>query len=221
MRGSIFRVFSAGILPLEDPAFFDDAFSRIPPDRQKKILSLKFPESRRQSLGVSLLLSEALRTVGLNASLETFGYGPFGKPYLVNHPDLYFNLSHCEGRALCVLSTVPCGCDVERIGRGSQALADRFFAEEERSYLHSLSPGSVWQEGFTQIWTRKESFLKATGQGISVKLNSFSVLSPVPDTQFLERREDEKTFSSVCLLTGQEIIPLIEWDTVNLTDLCK
>jgi 4'-phosphopantetheinyl transferase len=84
------------------------------------------------------------------------------------------------------------GVDVEkiRLDVDTDALAERFFSVHERAGLRSL-PDHARVAGFFACWTRKEAFLKATGDGLSFPLADFSV-STHPDLppQVEEIRED-------------------------------
>lgn len=103
-----------------------------------------------------------------------------GKPYLRDHPDLIFNLSHSHNLAALGIAQRPeCNCeigvDLEKISvhRDFFNIAKRFFHPEEFIYL-SNSADKVTT--FTEIWTKKESYLKMLGTGLNTPLNSFSVL---------------------------------------------
>lgn len=109
-----------------------------------------------------------------------FRYGAHGKPELDDvSASLSFNLSHTEGLALYVCARRPrVGIDVERIRAVPdwEDIARQFFAAEECVSLQSLTP----QErplGFFSIWTGKEAYLKATGQGLSQPLDQ-TVVKP-------------------------------------------
>lgn len=199
----------------------------MPAVRQAKIDRLRAPESKRLSLGAGALLLFALRTAGICIPPAALKETPLGKPYLSGHPWIHFNLSHSGSRVLCVLSSHPCGCDVERLGRGSAALARRFFTAAEAAALEeaqSAGGNEAFQILFTRIWTRKESFLKASGDGLSRPMNTFSVLAPPPSVRFLEADPEPSYTSCVCLLPppaekGPDdgcIWPLPEWIPVSL-----
>ena len=208
---SFCRIWSADVSPLSSAALFAEGYRRMPPERQAKIDRLKFEDGKRLSLGAGLLLQTALASVGLDLLRERMETGPCGKPFLPAHPKVRFNLSHADTRVLCVLSDLDCGCDVELIGRGSPAIAARFFSPEEQRRLEELgipsaypykSPSDpAWQRLFCRIWTRKESWLKATGEGLFHPLNSFSVFAPPSGLRFLEAEDSPRTLSCVCLLT--------------------
>lgn len=109
--------------------------------------------------------------------------GPSGKPELDNGvrdadpPPLRFNVSHAGEWALVALSRDrEVGVDVEhqRPMRDLMELAQRFFARVESAALERLEPAAR-EAAFFRIWSRKESFVKATGHGIAHGLDRFSV----------------------------------------------
>jgi 4'-phosphopantetheinyl transferase len=70
----------------------------------------------------------------------------------------------------------PIGVDVENVGREVEAerLAERFFSEHERQALRRLE-GDELQAAFFRCWTRKEAYIKAKGDGLSLPLHQFDV----------------------------------------------
>lgn len=201
---SFCRIYLADVSPLASSALFDGCYAKMPAARKQKIDRLRAAEARRLSLGAGMLLDLALRSVGIDFSQAVFSEGRYGKPELPDAPELRFNLSHSGSVALCVLSNLPCGADVERVGRGSMKLARRFFAQDEIAALEAAER-SAGEEGFQQlfarVWTRKESLLKATGEGLSRPLGSFSVLAADPTRLFLEEPLPEGYATCVCLLS--------------------
>ena len=109
-----------------------------------------------------------------------FSYGAHGKPDLAGDYEgsgLRFNLSHSHQLALFAVAwRREVGIDVEypRPRVDVERLARRFFAPVEVATLLSL-PGDRRREGFYNCWTRKEAYLKARGEGITVSLDSFAV----------------------------------------------
>lgn len=103
-------------------------------------------------------------------------YNEQGKP-LVSAP-IMFNLSHAHDTILFAFAQegIQVGVDVEYAHRSHNLLriASRYFSEEEYSYLVHLPPGEM-EACFYHIWTQKEAFVKAHGQGISYGLPSFTV----------------------------------------------
>lgn len=113
------------------------------------------------------------------AGLE-FSYGQHGKPRLSGAnatSGLCFNLSHSSGLAVYAIARGRnLGIDVEHVRADSAGdnIAERYFSVREVSDLRALPPeGRV--DGFFRCWTRKEAYLKATGMGLKIALNSFAV----------------------------------------------
>lgn len=113
-----------------------------------------------------------------------FSYGLRGKPAVFSgesrHP-IRFNLSHSHGLALIGIgSEREIGIDVERIRPefAGEEIAKRYFSTNEIAELTRL-PAELRTEGFFLCWTRKEAYIKATGDGLYIPVDSFDVsLSP-------------------------------------------
>jgi hypothetical protein len=77
---------------------------------------------------------------------------------------------------LAVAQDRPVGVDVERIREVSDVLgiADAHFSAVERRRLRSLPPAER-RAAFIRCWTRKEAVLKASGEGLGLRLDSFDV----------------------------------------------
>lgn len=101
-----------------------------------------------------------------------FSYTPNGKPMLEfydNNNRLYFNLSHSNELAVYAFALCPLvGIDVEYIQYDSECikLAKRFFFNNENHLIEAYS-GHKQKEIFYRLWTFKEAYLKATGEGVS------------------------------------------------------
>ena len=159
---------------LADPALFERLYQTVPHHRQEKIDAMKFPKGKQQCLGAWLLLMHGLKEAGIHARDIRLSYGPSGKPFLKDYPELFFNLSHSGSRVFCAVSDREVGCDVERIRPADLSVANRFFAPEERQTIAN-APTEEQNAMFFRIWTLKESFIKNVGQGLSMPLNEFTV----------------------------------------------
>ena len=114
--------------------------------------------------------------LGVRPESLTFTYNEHGKPALVEG-EPRFNLSHSQNRGLLgVLPGSEIGVDVEGVQRlvDYPNIARRFFAPGEVESLFQL-PAEDQPLAFFNCWTRKEAYIKARGQGLSIALDSFEV----------------------------------------------
>lgn len=129
-------------------------------------------DQRRFVIGRALLRRLLERYTGNDARNLEFSYSDRGKPSLVQHGEarpLFFSLSHSHELVLYGFRREdPLGIDVEylRSMRDIDALATRFFSEGEARLVRSAK-GSRKQECFFTIWTVKEAYVKATGEGLA------------------------------------------------------
>jgi 4'-phosphopantetheinyl transferase len=118
-----------------------------------------------------------------------FRYGPKGKPEIRDgSAGFHFNDSHSENLALYALTRVcPIGADVELVRPipGFEKIAARYFSRREAGIMRAL-PLEKRMEAFYACWTRKEAFLKATGEGIGYQLADVEVtLAPGDEAEVL------------------------------------
>lgn len=145
-------------------------------ERRQRVGRLLTAEARRLCLGAGALLAFALGQAG--ATDLTLQRGPQGKPALAHHPDIHFNLSHSGTMAVCAVADRAVGVDVEQPREIREALVRRVLTAEEQAWL-TAQPDR--EAAFLRLWTRKESFLKRTGEGFSRAPDSFSVLPQAED----------------------------------------
>jgi 4'-phosphopantetheinyl transferase len=114
-----------------------------------------------------------------------FRYQRWGKPEMNGGSlDLHFNASHSADLALyAVTLACPIGADLEQLRPLAEFedLASRYFSPRESALIGALAP-ECRMEAFYSVWTRKEAFLKATGEGIGENLAEVEV-SPAPGDQ--------------------------------------
>lgn len=122
-----------------------------------------------------------------------FRLGPHGKPYLeaVDWP-LQFNLSHSDNLALSAFVVDrEVGIDIEMVRPLEDAghIINRYFSPAERAEFLSF-PESERLAAFYRGWTRKEAFVKATGEGIASALDRFDVSLAARDAVGVRVGED-------------------------------
>ena len=120
------------------------------------------------------------RALACDPSEVQFRYGPHGKPFLPGSP-LRFNISHSGALALIALSRAEVGADVELPRRRrSDAIARRFYAPGEIERLFAETDADRRADAFFRLWTCKEAFLKATGEGLSRSTRSYEIAFSPP-----------------------------------------
>lgn len=132
----------------------------------------------RQRFFISHAILRLILSTYLEESPEEiqFKKATHGKPSLDGYP-LQFNMTHSEDVALYVItSNTEVGIDVEYLKRmhDMDALVKRFFSKRENKEYQSFI-GVERRLAFYRAWTRKEAYLKATGQGLSYPLDHFDV----------------------------------------------
>lgn len=136
------------------------------------------PRSRDEFLLARALVRTVLADyTGIPANDLRFTTTATGKPTLTpDAPPLHFNLSHSHGLVVCAVAAGgPVGVDVEDASRtlAYLDLAERYFAPPEVAHLRGLDE-TRRRAAFFAIWTLKEAFVKAIGQGLSFPLDSFA-----------------------------------------------
>ena len=184
----------------------------LSPDEHTRVNGLVFERPLNQFIAargiLRVILGQYLNTSPANIEFE---YGPQGKPFIKsNSTSLQFNVSHSENKAIyAIAQNAEVGIDIEKIHHIDDCLkiAQRFFSPQEVSELNK-QPSDELQTAFLTCWTRKESYIKAIGQGISMPLDKFSVsvsLNEPPKLISNELEPDELnkwTFTSIAPIDG-------------------
>jgi 4'-phosphopantetheinyl transferase len=174
----------------------------LDPAEQARADRFVFARHRVQYIAAHALVRTVLSTIISDAHPASWQFvgAENTKPvaWLNDRPTaVSFNLSHTNG--MVGVAVVPgegraLGFDLEQLDRKfTLEVADHYFRPEEVAWLRSL-PESARPEGFLRLWTLKESFIKATGEGLSRDLASFGFTPSPPRIHFTpnstERAED-------------------------------
>lgn len=180
------HLYAADIRNLKDPEEYPEMLNGLSEDRKRKTMQCLQENARKRSLGAGILLQKVLPCYG--ASHEKIYRGADGKPEV---DGVCFNLSHSGNIVVCVVGDSKVGCDVEKIVKAPEKVAERFFHRNEVEYLKACG-AEKRDETFFRLWTMKESYIKMTGEGMRRPLDSFEFLL-----------EDEK----VSVRQNNEILP--------------
>ena len=121
------------------------ALSEISEQRREQALKFKFEQGQRLCVLAYQLLKEGLhKEYGITEN-PLFEYNEHGKPSIVGHPEIYFNLSHCKEAVVCAISNHPIGVDVESIREFKDSLVNYTMNDDEvREIEASENPASAF-----------------------------------------------------------------------------
>lgn len=147
-------------------------------DEEKRASQFKFEKDQivyTTARGILRLL--AGHYLSLSPNEIQFDYTQFGKPFFKTDTSLKFNVSHSGERiAIAFCQNYDIGVDIEHINRDFDVMeiAVNYFSKNEIQALANI-PNKEKNRAFYRCWTRKESFIKAEGSGLSFPLDKFSV----------------------------------------------
>ena len=145
------------------------ALREISEQRREQALKFKFEQGQQLCVLAYQLLKQGLREEYGITENPVFEYNERGKPSIVGHPEIHFNLSHCKEAAACIVSDQPVGIDVESIREYKEGLANYAMNDEE---VHQIEASDNPAAAFIRLWTMKEATLKLIGTGISDDLKT-------------------------------------------------
>ena len=143
-----------------------------------------------------------------------------GRPYFENAPNIDFNISHTDKMVVCALCTdksaftsPQIGIDCEMIYKKEPLpMAERFFTENE---LEQIKKSTDQKRTFTEIWTKKEAYIKYLGTGLSMPLSSFDTSTDL-GVRF-ETLEIEEHIMTICANEYLYPIAIISGENKNLS----
>jgi 4'-phosphopantetheinyl transferase len=167
-------------------------------DERARASQFYFLADRQRFVAARALLRKIL--AGYFPSTEpaelTFSYSPKDKPSLAGAhaaSGIRFNVSHSGGIALYAFACRrEIGVDVEQVRQNFdfEPIARRFFSAHEQRQLAAL-PEEQRVDAFFRCWTRKEAYIKATADGLSLPLHQFDVsLDSLETNALLATRPD-------------------------------
>ena len=113
-----------------------------------------------------LMLADLLKPLGIT-DLEMC-HNEHGKPFLVHHPDVHFNISHCKKGITVAVDNAPVGIDIESFRKVDEALVRKTMNDSE---IEAINTSDNPLATFIAFWTKKEAVLKLRGTGISTDLH--------------------------------------------------
>jgi 4'-phosphopantetheinyl transferase len=149
-------------------------------DDDERVRAARFvvPAARRRFVVARVALRQLLgHYTGTDPGALRLEAGARGKPALAVAHVLRFNVAHSGDWALIALARGrEVGVDIEATPRDIDPLgvAAQVFSDAERHALQAVALGER-HDAFARIWTRKEAYIKARGEGFSYPTRSFTV----------------------------------------------
>ena len=170
------EIYTLNIKELIAKVDYQNLLSFVSKDKKERISKFRFIEDAKRTL-YGDILARYLACKKLNICNEQLNFqnNKFGKPYLKNYPDFHFNISHSGDWVVCATSNKEVGIDVEQIKPIDLDIAKRFFSNSEYQDL-IVKEENIQTTYFYDIWTLKESYIKYIGKGLSMSLDSFSIV---------------------------------------------
>ncbi|MDA1677498.1 4'-phosphopantetheinyl transferase family protein [Bacillus cereus group sp. TH152-1LC] len=136
---------------------------------------LRWRDAQNNLLGHIVVRS--LISIRFNIPIEKIliSLNNYGKPYCDSIKEFHFNISHSNEWVVVVVNNDFVGIDIEEINTADLEIAKHFFSKEEYVALAQKSLEEK-KSYFYDLWTLKESYIKADGRGLNIPLNSFSII---------------------------------------------
>ena len=132
------------------------AYNLLPEIRKQKVNLFRFEKDKKLSAGAYLLLNKLLKEE--NITQPIFKTEEYGKSYISNYENIYFNLSHSGKLVACGISDREIGIDIEyNDPKIDLNIAKNYFYNSEyEGIMNSKNPSNE----FFKYWVLKESYMK-------------------------------------------------------------
>lgn len=120
--------------------------------------------------GLSVLDHALQKEFGEELSHFTIEKGVHGKPYFTDS-DIMFNISHSGNYAAAAVSSIPVGVDVQVVRPVKDNIIAKLCRGKELEYIGNSSDKS---RAFIRLWALKESYIKATGEGMTFPMDEIN-----------------------------------------------
>ena len=168
-----------------------------------------------------LLVSALENEYGIPAAEVRIEKDEKGKPYLEGYSDLYISFSHSGPYIACAFGDKPVGVDTEmwKAHPKWRRIVDKMHLREREAFDRACGGAASEEaeepvEAFCDLWVRKESFLKAIGEGLRIPLYAFDTTEERvrqelrKEPYFIRNYRVEKEPVSIAVCAGEEKLPL-------------
>lgn len=154
------RAWVADVTKLLNREYYEKYYRQLPDSRKKKADALRLDLMKAQSAGVWALWQKIRETCQLPESTAV-------------------NFSHSGTYVMCAVcmnsGNIRVGCDIQKMETVRMDVIMRRFCREEYETVKGAATEEEKKDLFFRYWVLKESFMKATGKGMAVPVNSFCI----------------------------------------------
>ncbi len=155
-----------------DEEFIDSSYKLLSLQRLQKLDLLRKTPARANAAAVYLLLRYALKKeYGIDEAPE-FVFGKNGKPYLKDHGEIYFNMSHSRNSCACIVAQKETAADIAEFRKISSNTAKYYCSPKEFAETESIEDMNERNDRLVRIWAIKECYSKIDGSGLGMNFKS-------------------------------------------------
>ncbi|MCQ2794921.1 MAG: 4'-phosphopantetheinyl transferase superfamily protein [Bacilli bacterium] len=186
------KVYYAKIDPLYNQEKYLAYYQALPKNRQKRANNFINEEDRMRSVAAFSLLLKLLEDEKISYRDSNFRIDQNGKLYLLNS-NIHFNLSHSGNYVIVAISDSLIGVDVEHIKpqKDIKEIVNYVLDEKE---IEEFSKSKNQINDFYLMWTKKESYTKCIGKGLSAGMNTINLKS-IKNYYFKSFQKDNHQFA--------------------------
>lgn len=166
-------------------------------------------------IAARVLLFGLLKKMGvISTNSLSFNYNSFGKPF-IEDVDIQFNWSHSGDMIAVIIGPMSCGVDIE-LQTGKSIYEYRTLCSEvELSWLQKKSQqsGLTEQEHFLDLWTAKESVVKAKGTGLSTDPRNIEIIFNSADAEHWICSHETTYYGTTKMITHSNSAYSFSWCT--------
>ncbi|MFG0213636.1 4'-phosphopantetheinyl transferase family protein [Brevibacillus porteri] len=221
------------IYALKCPAVMEkELFNRflqaLPEKKRERVNRFRNPaDSYRALLADVLVRSLICEAYSISNDEIEYDFNAYGKPFLKSFPNFCFNVSHSGEWVVCATHDSQVGIDVEQICPIDLDIATHYFAPAEVEDLLAKHPDEQLPY-FFDLWTLKESYIKARGMGLSIPLQSFAIRKNLDQSIMISQNDSRDAWAfhqyeidpdyklSVCATTNQFAAQVVMKDLQDL-----
>lgn len=169
------KIYGLNIKSILSSVTLSSLYSYVSNEKKEKIKFYRNKIDAVRTLAAEVLCRAAIvENLNIKNRDIYFSVNKYGKPYLRFYKNFHFNLSHSGDWVICSIDCKDIGVDIEKVEPIDLDISKNFFSPKEYEDLINQNPNNQLFY-FYDLWTIKESYIKASGKGLNLDLRSFSI----------------------------------------------